>query len=1350
MAIDLLDGVVCILDSKSETVGAGFFITDEGLIATCVHVVEATGAGPGDVVRVASCGHDDLEAEVLPDAYHPDTDVAFLRLSGQLSEACKSVHLAQSESLEGVSVRAFGYPTVGEMDGLWGTGELVGPVTEAGRPILQLSSTEITKGFSGGPVREQQSGCVVGMVASVTVPDRLERLSDVAFAVPAETLRDLCPEPLHLYSIQPQCPFMVSDLPDDFVPRPEEFNLLVERLLAEDEGLVGITTALRGAGGYGKTTLAQALCHDDRVRAAFPDGILWVTLGQRPNIEGNALKILKALTGEHPALVDTEDAAQELDRALGNKRCLLVIDDVWNEVHMRPFLRGGPNCTRLITTRNRNTLPPDVHTVDVDAMQPNEAVQLLGAGLDIGQRGKNMPRFTKLAARLGKWPLLLRLVNGVLRRRFKQGESLADAHEYVRQVLERRGLTGFDARDAEARDQAVSLTMDMSLGLLNEEERSRYHELSVFPKDEDIPLKAITRLWGATGSMGEFEVEELCGHLFDLSLLRRFDLSARMIALHDVVQDYLARQLEDRLFTLHNRLMKAYAVDCQHGADGAPRWATGPNDGYYFHRLVYHLAEAGREEELTDLLLDFDWLQTKLRKIDVNALLTDYDVALSRSEDEALQLVQDAIRLSAHILAENKTQLWVQLYGRLMVHDNPDIQGILIAPLEFPWLRPLMPSLPQAGGPLLRVLESRSGPIEAVAVMANESRAVSVSRDKFLQVWELNSGTELNVLKGHTQSVNAVAIGDGYAVSASDDHTLRVWDLENGKRIYTLEEHTDKVLAVAATPDRRLVVSGSLDETLKVWDPEYGEELDTLEGHAASAVAITPDGRIVISGSLGGTLKVWDLEHRSELHTLEGHTSTVWAVAVTPDGRRAVSASGDQTIRVWDSENGRELSTLTGHEGKVWAVAVTPDGKRAISGSEDRTLKVWDLESGDLLHTLKEHTGTVWAVEVMGQRRVISASEDGTLRMWDISDARLKRGTELSTVEGHKRDVNEIMVTPDSRCAISTSDDLRLWDLEGGARLHTLEGHIRDNNQGGRQSDEKLDVNAVVVTPDGERAISGASDGTLKVWDISDADSESVKALTTLRSHKQAINALAITSDGQFVVSASNDKTLKVWDISDTGLEKGQELHRLEGHVQYVNAVAITSDGQFVVSASNDKTLKVWDLRRGIELRTLEGHKKFVEAVAVTPNGQHVVSASRDETLKVWNLESGAELRTLKGHSDRVVAVAVTCDGHIATSGSWDGTLRIWDLKSESKPYTLRGHTGKVLTIAIMPDGKCAISGSVDKTLRMWDLESATCIATFAIESVLRSCAVAPDSTIVVGGASGQVHILRLEKCEPR
>jgi len=75
-------------------------------------------------------------------------------------------------------------------------------------------------------------------------------------------------------------PFMPPDRPEAFVDRPHEYGRLLEHLLSSDRDTpIAITTALLGAGGFGKTTLAAALCHDDDVITAFDDGILWVTLG---------------------------------------------------------------------------------------------------------------------------------------------------------------------------------------------------------------------------------------------------------------------------------------------------------------------------------------------------------------------------------------------------------------------------------------------------------------------------------------------------------------------------------------------------------------------------------------------------------------------------------------------------------------------------------------------------------------------------------------------------------------------------------------------------------------------------------------------------------------------------------------------------------------------------------------------------------------------------------------------------------------------------------------------------------------------------------------------------------------
>jgi hypothetical protein len=71
--------------------------------------------------------------------------------------------------------------------------------------------------------------------------------------------------------------------PKDFITRPKEFEALKARLLdPEGDSVAGITAALRGAGGYGKTTLAKALAHDPDIQDAYFDGILWAELGEKP------------------------------------------------------------------------------------------------------------------------------------------------------------------------------------------------------------------------------------------------------------------------------------------------------------------------------------------------------------------------------------------------------------------------------------------------------------------------------------------------------------------------------------------------------------------------------------------------------------------------------------------------------------------------------------------------------------------------------------------------------------------------------------------------------------------------------------------------------------------------------------------------------------------------------------------------------------------------------------------------------------------------------------------------------------------------------------------------------------
>ena len=134
-------------------------------------------------------------------------------------------------------------------------------------------------------------------------------------------------------------PFTAPDRPSAFVDRPKEFLEIKGHLLDPIRGdPVAITTALQGSGGFGKTTLAIALCHDDDIITAYGDGILWVTLGEKPNLVAALTKLYDALTGERPVFVDIENAAFNLRQKLENRNCLLVLDDVWDPIHLKPFL----------------------------------------------------------------------------------------------------------------------------------------------------------------------------------------------------------------------------------------------------------------------------------------------------------------------------------------------------------------------------------------------------------------------------------------------------------------------------------------------------------------------------------------------------------------------------------------------------------------------------------------------------------------------------------------------------------------------------------------------------------------------------------------------------------------------------------------------------------------------------------------------------------------------------------------------------------------------------------------------------------------------------------------------------
>ncbi|NJO39172.1 MAG: protein kinase [Cyanobacteria bacterium CRU_2_1] len=642
------------------------------------------------------------------------------------------------------------------------------------------------------------------------------------------------------------------------------------------------------------------------------------------------------------------------------------------------------------------------------------------------------------------------------------------------------------------------------------------------------------------------------------------------------------------------------------------------------------------------------------------------------------------------------------------------------------------------------VFRGHQGRVSSVTFSPDGSNVLSGSADKTVKLWNLASTSHLHTFGGreerasglrrflgggsnqsqkdaHTSLINAIAISpDGrYVLSGSDDRTIKLWEVATGKCLRTFKGHRERVFAVVFSPDRQHILSASDDQSIRLWSIATGGVVRTLDGHQRlTSIALSPNGQFVLAGD--SPVRMWDIMSGQVVRTFEGHESEVKAVAFSPDGRSILSGADDSRLKLWDIATGRCLRTFEGHESGIHSIAVSQDGRYVLS-TDGSVMKLWAVHCTTpptyaplrLSHLPMPDvviTGDRMYEQELAQAQAALSQGDAVAAASRIRRARSQSGYNraMEAVQAwlnlypylprqafngaweqiaytrHMDVIGTVAFSPDGNQALSGGADttLKLWDTASDRCLLSFEGH-------------RGSVEAVTFSPDGRYALSGSTDTTLKLWDVSTGD-----CLRTFEGHGGAVHAVAVAPKGRYALSGSADGILKLWDMTT-----GHCLRTFTRHRDRVTAVTLSPDGRYALSGSLDKTLKLWDLTTGETLRTFEGHIAAIHSIAMSLDGRYALSGSDDQTLKLWDVNTSDCLRTFSGHSAAIHAVAFSADGHYALSGSDDQSLKLWDVNTGDCLRTLTGHSAAIQAVAFSLDSRYALSGGTDRTLKLWILD---------------------------------------------
>jgi len=648
---------------------------------------------------------------------------------------------------------------------------------------------------------------------------------------------------------------------------------------------------------------------------------------------------------------------------------------------------------------------------------------------------------------------------------------------------------------------------------------------------------------------------------------------------------------------------------------------------YELKHLPTHCSLAGYPDAVERLLLDLEWLQTKLASLGPSALLSDFSLLAG---SEPFDTLAATIGLSEHILRSDPEQLISQLLGRLRTgtydgdHGGP-LQTLLSAARarrERPRMLPVHATLLTGKDLIARTIvaptDSDGFGSAHVSVVAPDDMLVVTGTHRDIVVWDMvSTGVKARFAVEHRVDKIEFAGSEKYALTQEVGAVFRLLNLVTMEQVWAFRAVND--YPISPIPQRGQIIGVNLGTkslwvsdllTMKGTRPLLGSFSEGVQG-----VAFSPTGRwliVLTSESVRSdsptVASCFDLDTEKVAWRIGGlPPHGIRSASFSHDGSQIV-ITGSKYTSVLDAVVGNVLAEWP-HEHLHPCMALHPTGKYLTLGGHFAPLQLFELMSGRLVTSFGGERCYTSALKISNNGHWLYQSDYNdrrSVRVWNLTAA--ITGDALPSANQPSAG----MAKPDSPETHESCPVIALWRDEPRPDVNPLLHEYRVL---------AVSANAQLVFTCEEFSYD------FRVWDNSSGIA--LKSRTDYQG--QCDGPAFFSSDGDSVLYLIHDMKngylppmLVRWNFLNDQVTVISSSHDNQG----LSYVACTPDLSIAVIGGPDNIVSACHTDKKSILWSHDSHCAGVTAVTITQSGKWAVSGSKDGGVKLWDVETGMVVDT--------------------------------------------------------------------------------------------------------------------------